>query len=168
MPVEYIALVVSIFSVLFAALSLGWNIYRDIILKARVDVSFSIVEIIHVSIPERPSYLNIKVTNFGPGPVSINMICVKEAQLWRRIMRKTKFGVITQDYTNAMSSKLPAKIEVGDKIELFLSYDRNCFLRGSHFTHIGVNDYYGRVHWAPKRDLTKAYSGWKKDFPSET
>jgi hypothetical protein len=70
MPVEYIALLISIFSVLVAAFSLGWNIYRDIILKAKVDVSFAVVTIIHDTMPERPQFLNIKATNFGPGPVT--------------------------------------------------------------------------------------------------
>lgn len=167
MPVEYIALFVSIFSVLVAALSLGWNIYRDIILKAKVDVSFAIVTIIHETMPDRPQFINLKATNFGPGPVTISMICVKEAQIWRRLLRKTKYGFITPDYKNPLSGRLPAKIEVGDKIELLLPYDKDSFLR-SRFTHIGLNDYYGRTHWAPSRDLKKAYTKWKKDFQNET
>lgn len=167
MPVEYIALLISIFSVLVAAFSLGWNIYRDIILKAKVDVSFAVVTIIHDTMPDRPQFLNIKATNFGPGSVTISMICVKKAEIWRRLIRKTKHAVITPDYTNPLSSKLPAKIEVGDKIELLLPYKKDSFLR-SHFTHIGVNDYFGRTHWAPKRDLKKAYATWKKDFQNET
>ena len=66
-----------------------------------------------------------------------------------------------------MSSKLPAKIEVGDKIELFLPYVKDCFLK-EHFTHVGVADYYGRMHWAPESELKMAYAEWKKDFPNKT
>ncbi len=163
MPIEYIALTVSIFSVLVASLSLGWNIYRDVILKAKVDVSFAVVTIIHDSLPNRPRYLNLKVTNFGPGPVTISTICAKEAQLWRRLLKKQKGAIVTPDYSNPLSAKLPAKIEVGDKIDLLLPYDKDCLLQ-SHFTHVGVFDYYGRLHCAPKSDLKKAYSTWQKDF----
>mgnify|MGYP001592975188 CR=1 FL=1 len=167
MPVEYIALAVSIFSVLVASLSLGWNIYRDIILKAKVDVSFGVVSVIHVSLPETPHYLNLRITNFGPGPVTISTIIVKEVQLWRRLLRKTRNAFITPDYTNPLSAKLPAKIEVGDKIELLLPYDEDCFLK-SRFTQVGVYDYFGRYHRAPKSDLKKAYSQWEKDFSKKT
>lgn len=167
MGIEYIAIAISIASVVLASLSLGWNIYRDLILKARVDVSFGVATLIHESLPGKPQYLNIRVTNFGPGPVTISTIHVREAQVWRRFLRKVKNAIVMPDYTNAMSARLPAKIDVGDKIELLLPYDKDSFL-SEHFTHIGVYDYYGRGHWAPKSDLKKAYLAWKKDFSSET
>ena len=164
MPTEHVALAVSIFSILIAALSLGWNIYRDLILKARVDVSFGVFSLINPSLPESPHYLKLSVTNFGPGPVTVSTIIVKEAQLWRRLLRKTRNTFIVPDYTNPLSTRIPAKIEVGDKIDLLLPYDRDCFLK-SHFTYVGVYDYFGRYHCAPKSDLKEAYAEWKKDFP---
>ncbi len=163
MSTEQVALLISIFSVLIASTSLGWNIYRDVVLKAKVDVSFSVVFILHETLPERPQYLNLKVVNFGPGVVNINTICIKEDQLWRRLLRKTKFAIVNADYSNPLSSRLPAKIEVGDKIELLLPYDKECFLK-AHFTHVGVSDFYGRIHWAPMRQLKKTYESWNKDF----
>jgi hypothetical protein len=107
--------------------------------------------------------LNLTATNYGPGIVKTGNICVRQAPLWRRILRKVKFAIINPDYTNPMSTRLPAKIEVGDRIEVFLPYDEKCFLN-SPFTDIGLSDYYGRVHWAPRRDLKKAYATWRKDF----
>lgn len=163
MKVEYIALIISIFSVLVASLSLGWNIFRDVILKAKVDVTFAVVFIIHQSLPGRPQYLNIKATNFGPGPITISTICVREAPLWRRILRKVRFAIVTADYANSMSAKLPAKIDVGDKIELLLPYDNDCFLK-SPFTDVGVSDYYGRIHWVSRKEFKRARATWIKDF----
>ena len=163
MTTEQIALVVSIVSVLIASLALGWNVYRDVIMKPRVDVSFAVVTIFHESLPHRPQYLNLRVTNFGPGVVTISTICVREAPLWRRILRKARYAIITPDYTNSLSARLPAKIEVGEKIELLLPYDKECFLN-TPFTHVGVNDYYARTHWAPRRDLKRAYTAWRKNF----
>jgi hypothetical protein len=167
MTTAQLALLISFISILIATASFVWNIYRDVALKAKVDVSFAVVFIIHETLPHQPQYLNLKITNFGPGVVNISMIFVKEAELWRRLFRKTRHAVVNADYTNPMSSRLPAKIAVGDKIELLLPYDKDCFLK-SHFTHVGVSDYYGRVHWAPRRQLKKAYESWHKDFENKS
>ena len=43
MPTDQLALIVSIASAAVACLALGWNIYRDVVLKAKVVVSFSVV-----------------------------------------------------------------------------------------------------------------------------
>jgi len=163
METTYLAIGISVFSVLIASLSLGWNIYRDIILKAKVDVSFAIVHLIHETLPERPQFINFKVTNFGPGPVIISMIHAKYAPLKLRLLRKTEHAVVLSDDTNPHSSKLPAKIEVGDKIDLLLPYGKECMLN-REWTHVGVNDYYGRVHWVPKKQLIQARKQWLEDF----
>ena len=167
MTTAQLALLVSFISIPIALASLVWNIYRDVVLKAKVDVSFAVVFIIHETLQHRQQYLNLKITNFGPGVVNISTICVKEAEVWRLLLRKTRHAVINADYTNPMSARLPAKIEAGDKIELLLPYDSDCFLK-SHFTHVGVSDYYGRVHWAPRQQLKKAYEYWHKDFENKS
>jgi hypothetical protein len=166
MAKDEIAVAISIISVLIASLSLGWNIYRDVILKAKVRVTAAIVFIIHDSLPNRPQYVSIEVTNFGPGAVNVSTICAKQAPLWRRLLRKTKHAVITHDWTNPMSAKMPSKIEIGDKINLLLPYDKDCFLK-EPFTDVGVSDYYGRIHWAPKYQIRKARRSWLKDFSNE-
>lgn len=163
MPTDLFALIVSIISALIASIALGWNIYRDVVLKAKVVVSFSIVFIVHDSLPHRPQYMNITGTNFGPGAVTLSSIVTRNAPLWRRLFRKVEYAYITPDYTNTMSGRLPTKLEPGDKIELLLPYDAECLL--SHdFTHVGLTDYYGRTHWATRRDMNKARANWSKDF----
>jgi hypothetical protein len=159
------ALVVSVVSVFIASLSLGWNIYRDIVLKARVDVSFAVVTLIDQSRRDRPQYLNIKATNFGPGSVTLSTIVVKDAPIWRRLLRRPRYAIITPDYTNPLSAKLPAKIEVGDKIELLLPHDKDAFLK-EQFTHVGLSDYFGRMHWARTRDFKRARDTWQKTLRS--
>lgn len=157
------ALIVSIVSAAIASLSLGWNIYRDVILKGRVDVSFAVVTLIDQNRRDRPQYLNIKATNFGPGSVTLSTIVVKDTRLWTRLMRRPRYAIITLDYTNPLSAKLPAKVEVGDKIELFLPYDKEAFLK-ERFTRVGVSDYFGRIHWARAGDFKSALETWRKDF----
>jgi hypothetical protein len=159
---DQIALVVSFFSVIVASLALGWNIYRDIILKPKVEVTFDAVTLYSKSWPHQPQYLNLKAINFGPGVVNVNNVRARNAPLWRRVLRKeVRNAIIFPDYTNQMSARLPAKIEV------LLPYDKECFLN-SKFTDVGFNDYYGRTHWAPRRQLKKVYAKWRKDFQNQT
>ncbi len=163
MSIAELALIVSIVSAAIASLSLGWNIYRDIVLKARVDVSFAVVTLVDQARADRPRFLNIRATNLGPGVVTISSIVVKDHPIWRRFRRPRSYAMITPDYRNPLSAKLPAKMEVGDKIDLLLPYDADAFLR-EPFTHVGLSDYYGRFHWAPTRDCKNASEAWKKDF----
>jgi hypothetical protein len=163
MATDQLALIVSILSAAIASLALGWNVYRDVVLKPKIVVSFSIIFIIHESLPERPQYINITATNFGPGAVTLNSIVARNAPVWRRVLRKVQYAFITPDYTNPMSGRLPTKLETGDKVELLLPFDAECLL--SHtFTQVGLTDFYGRSHWAPRRAMKKAYAQWKKDF----
>jgi len=70
------------------------------------------------------------------------------------------------DYSNPLSGKLPARLEVGETIHLLIPYDEDCFLREKD-THIGLSDSFGRVHWAPARDVTKAKREFRKDFKTK-
>ncbi len=157
-----VAIFISVFSILIAAFSLGWNIYRDVILKPKVKVAFG-VRTIHSPAMAPTDHVILTATNFGPGDVKLSMIQAKNTSLWKRITRKAQYAVIIHDYTNPMSAQLPTKVEVGDKIDLLLPYDEDCTLK-SGFTHVGISDYYGRVHWAPRTEIRKAVERYRKDF----
>ena len=167
MAIEQVAIIISIFSAGVALISIGWNIYRDVILKAKVRVTFGIRIIIHDTMPGRPKFVAITATNFGPGTINLSMIQAKHAPLWRRIFRKVEYAVIMYDYTNLMSTRLPAKVEPGDRIDLFLPYDVDCLLN-REWTHVGIDDYFGRHHWAPRKQIKKARKEWLEEFSNET
>ena len=167
MPTDQIALVVSIFSALIASSALGWNIYRDVVLKPKVVVSFSLVVILHETLPERPHYLNVTGTNFGPGSVTLNTIVAREAPFWRRVIRRVRYAFITPDYANQMSERLPKKLEPGDKVNLLLPFERECLLGHPKLTHVGLSDSYGRNHWASRKDMEKARTEWAKEFAAK-
>jgi hypothetical protein len=162
---QNIAIIVSIASAIVASISLGWNIYRDIILKARLKVSIAVVNVLKHGEDISPPYLNLTVTNFGPGVVTVSTVQLRAWSLWRRLTRRTKFAIVMHDYTNPLSAKLPTKLEVGDKLDLLFPYDEDCFLKDKDFTHVGVYDFFGRVHWAPPDQLRKICDKWSKDFP---
>ncbi len=161
------ALSISIFSVAIAALSLGWNIYRDVILKAKIKIGFGVRTIIQHGNPERPEYVNITATNHGPGAVNLSMVQMKNSSWWRLLLRKEQHAVVIHDYTNPLSGQLPHKLEVGEKFDLLFPYDSECMLK-SGWSHIGISDYFGRTHWAKSKQVKEALNQWKEDYSKNT
>lgn len=117
--------------------------------------------------PNRPKFISITATNFGPGPVNLSMIQARYSPFWKRVLGKSEYAVIMHDYTNPMSARLPAKVEAGDRIDLLLPYNKECLLHRD-WTHIGINDFFGRHHWATRKQIETARKEWLKDFGSET
>jgi len=159
---EKLAILISIFAIATSFLALGWNIYRDVILKPRLKVRLQISFIMHGEY-ESPTKISIDATNFGPNKIICSSIHAKNAPLWRRVSRKVEYAIIIHDYTDPYSSKLPCELDVGGKCNLFLSFDKDCFL-SKPFTHVGIIDTFGRTHWAPKKDVAKLRKEYKERF----
>lgn len=156
------ALTISFISLLLAGLSLGWNVYRDVVLKPRLRVRVQISAIVQPDLPSQ-TFLSITAVNHGPGRVTCSTIHAKTAPLWRRILRKVKHAAIIGDWTNPLSGKLPKALEVGEALTLLLPYEARCFLKDD-FTHIGILDSFGRSHWAPCDQLEAARQRYEKKF----
>jgi hypothetical protein len=92
---------------------------------------------------------------------------MKKSSLLRILFRRVEHFSVIQDYTNPLCFKLPHRMNMAEKINLIFPYDRDCFL-DSRPTHIGVNDSFGRAHWAPRRQVRKAIAEYEKDFPNPT
>ena len=73
-----LAILISVASVFVAALALGWNIYRDVVLKPRVRVRFHIASILGEQ-GRLGTYLSLSATNHGPGRVRLSMKEVEAA-----------------------------------------------------------------------------------------
>ena len=166
MDISLTAIIISVFSVLVAAFSLGWNIYRDVIIKAKVVVSIDKSRIISTS-GSSPDYIAIKATNHGPGPIILNTISLKETSLSKWYFNLQKYAVLMYDFENPYTDHLPKKLEVGESLNLFFPYDKDCFLRES-FTHIGITDSFGRTNWAPSKPLSNLQKKWKEQIDIES
>ena len=152
----YIALVVSAFS-------LGWNVYRDIILKPRLKVTVDIRSIV-TSAGSMGKYINISVVNFGPGPITLMSIYAQKWSIIRKMKRLPSFAFIMHDYENPLSSRLPKKLEMGEQVNLLLPFKEDAILARKP-THLGVSDSFGRTHWAKSKYLKEAIKDFLKDFP---
>ncbi len=160
---KYLPIVISIFSLILACLSLGWNIYRDLVLKARLKVRFYIATIVARGQQGRSNYLVLTVTNFGPGEITCKTVCCKNRPLFVLTKKEFTQAIIIHNYLNPLSGQLPTKLKVGDTLQLLFPYDKDCFLK-EQMTHIGICDSFDREHYAPTKEVKKAKRSFNKDF----
>jgi len=159
---EKLAILLSSGSLCISIFVLGWNVYRDVVLKARVSVRLQLSFIAHGEY-KSPTKTSLAATNLGPGKIICSGIHAKVAPLWRRLLRRTEFAFIMPDYTDPYSSKLPRELNVGEVCNLFLPFDKDCFL-AKPYTHIGIADTFGRYHWAPRRDVARVREEYRRRF----
>ena len=154
--------VIAVLALLVSGASILWNIYRDILLKPKLKVRIQVSELIQSGLKQRETFIEITATNHGPGVITCESIFAKKRVLFRRF--KPKYWFVFRDYTNPLSSELPKKLEVGEKLTLLLPYSEKAIL-AKRPTHVGIRDSFGSIHWADKSSLKKAIENYIKDFP---
>lgn len=153
-----IALLVSFGSLLVAAISLGWNVYRDIIRKPKLVVTVMVGAIIY-SREKHADRVVVTVTNFGPGKTTANMLQLRKSSWWRRLFRKQR--LLMHDYSDSLSGRLPTPLDVGDKVNLTFPFASDLFLLHD-FTQLGISDPFGRVYWCKKSNYREAQRNYRK------
>ena len=160
---DYIPLGLSVLSLIVAFTSLGWNIYRDLMLKARLRVHFGIRLLITPGLDERPEYVMLMATNHGPGALNVSTVVLLQSSWWRVLIRKKRHAFLMTDYMNPLSGRLPKTLGVGERIDLLFPYDKQSFL-SEQWTHIGLTDSFGRTHWAPSSSVAEAREAYSAKF----
>ena len=61
---------------------------------------------------------------------------------------------------------MPCSLEIGEGSDFLFNTDADFFV-GDKWTHIGVRDSFGRIHWAPKKQLSEARKAFH-DKPKES
>lgn len=159
---ETTAIILSVLSICVAGLALGWNIYRDVVLKARVRVELS-VGLMGSEIMETTRKIILSATNFGPGKIRLSIVRTKSTSILRRLRGSSFYGFVIHDYKNPFSGQLPTTLEVGEKVDLVFAFAKDAFLKAD-WTHVGFRDTFGREHWAPRKAVRKARADWKEEF----
>lgn len=158
-----IAIWISLFSLLIAAIALGWNIYRDIS-KPKIKVNFGLNLIVGERGVEGGPILKLSGTNLGPGKIILNGIILKRP--WSRIkklFKKATYGFLFHDYRSRESSQFPCEADVGVRKDFILIYNKDCFLK-ENFIGVGIRDSFGRIHWAPRNSYKMAKKEFEKEF----
>lgn len=160
---ESVAITLSVVSLLIAATSLGWNIYRDVVLKPRVKVSVSKAAVGSEGRGLK-DHLMISAVNFGPGKVQLNIIRFLHRS---RMLKKQRHGVLIHDYENPLSSKLPATLEVGEEATYLFPWNSENLCSRTP-SHVGIRDSFSRTHWAPSKEVKKVNDEWQQAFGDES
>jgi hypothetical protein len=148
-----IALFISLLGIIA---KVGWDFHhRRMRPKLRVELG---VKQIFGNGVSRPPMLIVSATNCGPGEIMCNSLL----QVKRR---GSNISSVVHYETNPLHPLLPKRLNVAEKVDLIFPYDRDCFLK-LRPTQVGLRDSFGRYHWAPRRQVRRAITDYKKDFPN--
>lgn len=157
--------VISILALMISGISIFWNVYRDIVLKAKLRIIVQISDIVQ-SDKKLGTFILIGGTNHGPGSIICESIWLQKKYFWGWVTRKSRFAFLVHDYTNPLSNTLPKKLEVGENLTLLFPYKEGMFL-ATRPTHVGIKDSFGRLHWAKSKSLKEAIEKYLKIFPEQ-
>lgn len=161
MSLALIALLISGLSVAVASLSLGWNIYRDVLAKPRVNIRMGIRQVVEDGKSVDGYVVWVRGVNLGPGKVTLELIVVRKRILTGWGNGYGRFGIV-RFVASAVTggSTLPLTLDAGECADLLLPLNRDTFLE-STYSMLGIRDFHGRIHWAPSRDMRVARRQWK-------
>ena len=164
------SLVISSISVAISIFALGWNFYRDVVLKSRAKGNISITNIYHKNEMFGP-FITITIVNLGPSRLHLESIYIAKLS-WFRFLgkriarflnRESKYGHVMWDYTNEYSSRLPTLLDVGEKASFLLKSNQESFLSVNP-THVGITDSFGRFHWVDSLSLRATKSEYFEKY----
>lgn len=154
-PDKALAIIFSFIALLISAFSLGWNVYRDVILKAWLRVHFSASRLIGPSGSFGDPFLALSIVNHGPGDIICGMPMIRRKPWFQGVFGESTVETLIYDYTNPISFKPPFKLAVGEQAQVTFPITDKCFLDDPVF-RIGIMDSFGRLHWAPRKDIHRA------------
>ncbi len=162
MSTEQIAILVSFGSLMIAMLALGWNVYRDVVLKPKLRVHAAVVDVVSGG-QNHGTYISVTGTDFGPGRLKVTMVCGRRNWLFTRWLGRKQYFLVVENRSNPLSTPLPADLEVGERAEILLPWDADCFLK-DRVRRVGLNDSFGKIHWAPATDLRALKKKYHETF----
>jgi hypothetical protein len=155
-----VTLAISILSLVLGATALGWNIYREVVLRGQVKTTLAIGEWHSPGGVIKEMY--ITAANRGPGPVQLQGFTIDAPKDTNFDVR---YHVLPVEWEHPMTTRFPRMLAVGEEARLVVKYCPELFLAGGA-TRVGLTDTFGRTHWTPRRDGRRALEQFKKDFPA--
>ncbi|QYY36595.1 hypothetical protein [Ruficoccus sp. ZRK36] len=154
------AIWISILSIVIAAFSVGWNVYRDVILKPKLVLNVTVSDITNTQKPEYSAErIVITATNHGPGKTKACLLWLRHSSVYKRlyyrIRNKPGYGLLNPQFEDPLSSTLPISLDVGEKANFTFYRNSETFL-DSQFDQVGIKDPFGRMHWCKRKQFKKA------------
>lgn len=160
MDFSTIGLAVSFGVLAIAAGALGWDISRNYAHGATVTVSAEIVENPKNQLKKlQGKYIVISIFNEGSTQLQIITLWAANISFFRKLLLKG-YG---KRLNPLPISQLPKDILPGEKIDLFLPFNKDCFLN-KKFNKLGIMDSFDRELWVPAGQLSDFYKEYEKAF----
>jgi hypothetical protein len=167
---DKMAIWISLFSILIAAISLGWNIYKEI-MRPRLVINLSL----------SPPHLIISVTNLGPHKITLeNRVILKyswaffNGRLKRNVYEPVDVisnNLIHKSVKDFVISGHPASmlvtphaLDIGEKDIFKIDLKSKSFLEKKGIIKIGLLDSTGKIHWASKKDYKKIKKEYERNL----
>lgn len=156
-----VAILISCVSLAAAFFSLGWTVFRDVYLKARLHINFMLAVIVHPTFTKPLWRYSFSVTNLGPGKVRLQGLFVQDYSILKKIMGVVRYAHIVHDFQHPLGGQLPYDLDIGQKLDLSFS-PGDCTFLGEGYTRLGIIDSFGRLHWCRKRDMAEAIKTFRE------
>jgi hypothetical protein len=140
---ENLTISVSMLAFAVSLFSLGWNVHRDVIFKPRLRIRFSIA---HLASGDELVIFHLTVVNLGPGTAVVEAMAVK-TQL---------ATLIWSDGSHVVG--VPKELKAGQRTVLVVHPRESLLEQQTKALRIGVQDAFGRIHWAPRKVLKNVHS----------
>lgn len=157
-----LAILISFFSLGVASVALGWNIYRDVLLRPRARVSYKFGRS-HTEQGRTGEFVFLSIVNLGPGQIRLTSIEAQRRPWWDVAGRWRKRYAVIYDYRNPLSARLPLTLDVAESADYPLPWSADG-VAAMAITHIGFKDTFGRVHFAPRKDVRAVKEKWIESF----
>jgi hypothetical protein len=155
MEKETAAILISVLSALIAIFSLGWNVYRDILLRPKLKVGISLSGISHLPWEKPENRIIIFVTNYGPGRSRITNLRLRKGPFWKRWFTKCPTGILYPDHNDPFSSRIADWIDPGASQQFTFKVGGENFVNKKEWYQVGVADPFGKDYWAPRKSFRK-------------
>ncbi|MGF1531300.1 MAG: hypothetical protein ACFCU4_08055 [Puniceicoccaceae bacterium] len=101
----------------------------------------------------------ITITNHGPGKTKAHILALRKTSLRRRLFRRTNMAILLPD-NDQYSGRLPADLDVGDRVNLTFRPNDDIFILNDDYDQIGISDPFGLTHWSSRNDYRKAKASY--------
>jgi len=155
-------LVTAVISLGVSMLTLGWTIYRDAIRQPRLRPSIAIKTVNQRGRPPDGPHIFVEALNMGPIPNRLGLVFARKSW-WQRKIKRAPGAFIYPNWGHMATTPASSRLEVGDRGTFVFPFERNCFLK-EDFSNVGVSDGFGRMHWAPSKELRKAKERYHREF----
>jgi hypothetical protein len=145
-------LYISIAALLVGMISLGWQIYKELGLRARLVVSVSVEICANSNTSVATERVVARVANHGPGEVTITKLVISD----RRRGAKDLHYICVHP-KSAHSGPLPCHLKTGEQYATSFPINREGWLSAKP-KRFGALDAFDRVHWASSNDIVALFA----------